>query len=280
MAKPFVKWVGGKRQLLPDIRKYAPQGFNTLFDVFVGGGGAYFDLILGDDLFEAIPKVGVINDWNFELINCYRVIQKSPKELMQRLDELSAVADRRELFFGYRSMDPTTLDPVERAARMMFLNKNCFNGLYRVNKQGHFNTPIGKFKTPPRLYTSHDLWECHEALRNTTILHGDFEPACDTAKAGDFVYFDPPYVPLNPTSAFTSYTAEGFGKASQERLARLFERLYERGVSVMMSNSDTPLVRELYAKYTIHTIKARRAINKDASKRGAVNETLVVAIHE
>lgn len=268
--QPFVKWVGGKRQLLPEIEKYIPAEYDTYFEACVGGGALFCKLA---------PKKAVINDWNPELVTCYRVIKNNPQALIDRLNELTVVEDRRKVFTEYRQVYAPGLTDVERAARLIFLNKNCFNGLYRENKKGIFNSPFGAYKKPPALFKEDNILAYHKGLKNTLILQGDFQDAVETAKPGDFVYFDPPYVPLNPTSAFTSYTAEGFGKKTQERLADTFKRLHSLGVHVILSNSDTPLVRELYAGYDIHTIQARRSVNSVGSKRGYVPEVLVVGVH-
>ncbi len=270
MALPFLKWVGGKRQLIPVIQVEFPTVYKTFYEGFTGGAALTF---------EMCPPSCVLNDFNSELTTCYRVIKKNPRPLMERLRELATHEDRTKLYYKLRAIDPNTLDDVEKAARMIYLNKNGFNGLYRVNKNGKFNVPVGKFKTPPSLFDEENMLACHDVLQRATILTGDFEAACSTATEGDLVYFDPPYVPLNPTSAFTSYTADGFGKKEQERLAALVKTLYQRRVSVVVSNSDTPLVRELYSDFEIKTVQAKRSINSKAKLRGAVPEVLVVGVY-
>jgi DNA adenine methylase len=266
--KSFLKWVGGKKQLIPEILKSFPEAIDTYHEPFVGGGALFWHLA-GKKAF----KEASINDWNSELVICYRVIRDDPHKLMAALDKLYY---DKILFLTQRALDPKKLDDIARAARMIFLNKWGFNGLYRVNKSGQFNVPFGAYKTPPTLYNSLNILDCHAVLQDVWIHNGDFEACLETAKRGDLVYFDPPYVPLNPTSDFTSYTSAGFGLAEQTRLANLVHELANREVRVVLSNSDTPLVRELYKDFEIREIMARRSINSKGDGRGAVKELLVL----
>ena len=266
--KPFLKWVGGKTQLIPEIVKAFPTEVNAYFEPFVGGGAMFWHLAA-----QKFFKEAHINDWNTELITCYRVIRDNPKALMDALDKMSY---DKTLFLAQRALIPKNLDDVTRAARMIYLNKCGFNGLYRVNKSGQFNVPFGSFKTPPTLYSRQTILDCSHALQDTWINNGDFENKLEVAKKGDLVYFDPPYVPLNITSNFASYTEKGFGLEAQKRLANVVHELADREVKVVLSNSDTPLVRELYQAYEIREIMARRNINSNGEGRGAIKELLVV----
>lgn len=267
-ARPFLKWVGGKTQLLPQLLEVFPKTIRTYYEPFIGGGAIFFTLA-SQKRFER----AIINDWNPELVNCYAVVRDAPGDLMAALDKLHYDKD---LYMAQRALVPSTMTEIDRAARMIFLNKCGFNGLYRVNKSGQFNVPFGSFKTPPTLYERERILSCSEALRDVQIHHGDFEPVAGDAEQGDLVYFDPPYVPLNPTSDFTSYTSDKFGLAEQKRLADWFTVLAGRGVAVVASNSDTELVRKLYEAHDIRSVQARRNINSKGDKRGAVGEVIVI----
>lgn len=271
MARPFVKWVGGKKKLEEEIVSEFPVEFKTYYEGFTGGGAIFFGLK---------PKRAVLNDFNLDLVSCYKLIKSNPNELMTRLEELSNLDEklRKETFLRIRKETPTS--EIDRAVRLLFLNKNCYNGLYRVNKKGQFNVPFGSYKTPPSLFDRENILECSEALADVSILNEDFETACSTAVEGDLVYLDPPYVPLNVTSSFASYTTEGFKKKDQERLAAFVGTLYDRGVSVVVSNSDTPIVHNLYSRFPIKIIQAARSVNSKGSQRGKIPEVLVVAVHK
>lgn len=266
-AKPFVKWVGGKRQLLKQFKNLYPQNFcfqtHTYFEPFVGGGAVFFNLQ---------PYQSEISDMNFELITAYKVIQKNVEALIMSLQKHQY---EKEYFLKMRDQDPLQLSDIERASRFIFLNRTCFNGLYRVNKKGRFNVPFGRYANP-LICDKENLRTVHEALQNTKIFCRPYQKVLDNAQKGDFIYFDPPYVPLNPTSSFTSYTKEGFGLKQQEELRDTFAELSKRGCYVMLSNSDTLVVRELYKDFTIHSVQAGRAINASSGKRGKVGEVVVV----
>jgi DNA adenine methylase len=269
-AKPFMKWAGGKTQLLEKILGVFPAKIRTYYEPFVGGGAVFFK-VATQKRFER----AVINDWNQELVNCYRTIRDFPTDLIKQLTELRY---DREVFANLRKLKPEDLEPVQRAARTIYLNKTGFNGLYRVNRAGAFNVPFGKFKTPPKIFEEGVIRGCSEALndRFVSIQATDFAPICGDAEKGDLVYFDPPYVPVNATSDFTSYTSKGFGIEEQERLARLFTSLAKKGATVVLSNSDTELVRKLYAGFNLIEVLARRNINSKGDKRGPITELLVV----
>ncbi|MDR0899660.1 MAG: DNA adenine methylase [Lactobacillaceae bacterium] len=265
-----MKWVGGKRQILSEIEKRLPKEFGTYFEPFVGGGAL---------LFHLQPRKAVINDFNSELINAYQVVKNEPQSLLTELEEHTNLHSESH-YYEVRSWDRTesylTIDSIQRAARFIYLNKTGFNGLFRVNKNNENNVPMGTYKNPI-IKDENTIIADSKILKYTTILNGDFVQAVSTAKKGDLVYFDPPYIPVNATSNFTSYTSLGFTLDDQIRLRDLIIELTNRGVFAMMSNADVPLVYELYnqPEFKISKIKASRAINSNASKRGKVGEVLV-----
>lgn len=270
LIKPFLKWAGGKRQLLPEIRKYIPEKFNTYYEVFIGGGALLFDLQ---------PDNVVINDYNQELMNAYKVIQEDVDSLI----ELLTIHDKnnsKEYFYEIRAWDRddsfSDRTNVERAARILYMNKVNFNGLYRVNAKGQYNVPYGAYKNP-NIINEQSLRLISDYLNciDITFLTGDFVDAVTNAQLGDFVYFDPPYVPLSSTAAFTSYTNNGFNLDDQIRLRRLCDELDARGVKWLLSNSNVEFIQEQYSNYKIEIVNAKRAINSKASGRGKVEEVLI-----
>ncbi len=265
-ARPFVKWAGGKGQLLEQIERCLPEKFGKYYEPFIGGGALFFHLWNTERLSEA-----VISDNNPDLINIYRVIKTDVDGLIEELKKPKYV-NEKERYYEIRAWEPE--DPVEKAARMLYLNKTCFNGLYRVNSKGKFNVPFGRYKNP-RYLNEENLREVHEALKNTEILLTDFENAVKGAEKGDFVYFDPPYHPLSDTANFTSYTKGAFTSDDQKRLAETFRRLAEKGVYVMLSNSYTEFIESLYSDFNLHTVYARRHINSDPNGRGEIREYLI-----
>jgi len=230
------------------------------------GGGALF--------FRLLPERAVLSDSNPELIGVFQAVRDEPDALMEAMDRLTAKPVTASYYYRIRRQDPTQLPPVERAARLVFLNKTCFNGLYRVNSRGEFNVPYGRYRNP-KLYEVGNIERASRALRTAELVVDDFRRVCERPKRGDFVYFDPPYQPLTKTAAFTNYTREGFGERDQRELAEVFKRLDSRGCFVMLSNSATPLLRDLYREYSFALLKARRAINCNGTGRGAVDELLV-----
>ena len=270
--KPFVKWVGGKRQLLKQFRElnlYPPECFNpesnTYFEPFVGGGAVFFDLL---------PKHAELSDTNRELVMTYNVIKDNVDGLIKSLKKHIY---NKEYYLGVRAQDINELSDIEVASRFIFLNRTGFNGMYRVNKSGQFNVPFGRYKNP-LICDENNLRKVSEALQGITITHRDYKDVLELAKIGDFIYFDPPYYPLNPTSSFTAYTAKGFFEKEQIELRDTFVKLHERGCFVMLSNSDTPFINELYSELegvSINKIIAGRAINSKGSKRGKINEVLI-----
>ncbi len=270
-AKPFVKWAGGKRQILDKLKKLVPEDFNTYYEPFVGGGALLFDLA---------PENAVINDSNEELINVFNVLcnEKKYSKMCRYLNRFERKHDE-EFYYEVRNIDRNKkkfnrLNDSKRAARTIYLNKACFNGLYRVNSKGEFNVPFGK-KTKVNTYDGENLLNVHSylTLNNISILCTDFEDAVSAAKEGDFVYFDPPYD--SDTSTFNSYTEDGFNKDEQRRLAKVFRELDKKGVKVMLSNHNTILIKELYKDYNFHVIEAKRSINSNGKKRGKVEEVII-----
>lgn len=270
-GKPFVKWAGGKRQIIDKLKKYIPEEFDTYYEPFVGGGAL---------LFELSPAKAVINDSNVELMNVFNCI-RDDKKFAKMCAELNRyeVNHSEEFYYEIRNIDRDKsklkkMVDYKRAARTIYLNKACFNGLYRVNSKNEFNVPFGK-KNKVNTYDGQNLGIIHSYLNfnEVRILSVDFEDAVREAKKGDFIYFDPPYD--SDTSTFNSYTENGFDKKEQSRLARVFKELDERGCYVMLSNHNTSLVNELYKDYNIHVIEAKRNINADGKKRGKVEEVII-----
>lgn len=265
-VEPILKWAGGKARLLPELvaRLPGPRQWTTgrYFEPFVGGAAVFLHLR---------PRAAVLSDVNPELVHLYTIVRDRVDEL---IEDLGRHTYERQYYYGVRALDPASLPPIERASRMIFLNRTCFNGLYRVNRRGEFNVPFGRY-TNPTLCPADRLRAASRALAGTELRHTDFEGAVAGARRGDFVYFDPPYVPLTRTASFTSYAAQDFGLADQERLATLFTDLGNRGVRCMLSNSDTPIVRDLYAGHRIDQIMAPRAISRDPENRRPVGELVI-----
>jgi hypothetical protein len=267
---PFVKWAGGKRQLLPQIKERMPEKYNSYFEPFVGGGAV---------IFELLPTNALINDINKALINAYRQICNAPEAFLAVVKQLDEAMweDGKKYYYSLREHYNDKLMKaeydVELAALFVFINKHCFNGLYRVNGKGLFNVPYNNSRR-----TSVDesiIMEVSKYLQGITIMDGDFEEACEGAGQGDFVFIDSPYAPLNPTS-FESYTKEGFDIESHRRLSNLFDKLTNRGCYCMLTNHNTELINELYSGkgYRRDVVSVKRMINSDASKR--VGEEIII----
>ena len=276
LVRPFLKWAGGKRQLLPEIVKYVPKltSKHTYYEPFIGGGAL---------LFELQHQKAVINDSNKELINCYKVIKDSLDELMEELSK-DKYSNSETSYYDMRDLDRSrkkyaSLSEVEKAARIIYLNKTCYNGLFRVNSQGQFNVPFGRYKNPNFLDDA-VLRAVNKYLNSNdiTLLNQDFAEAVKDANRGDFVYLDPPYDPVSETASFTGYDVNGFNRDEQERLKEEFDALHKRGCKVMLSNSCTDFILDLYKnyQYTIIKVRATRSINSNALKRGMVDEVLVL----
>lgn len=269
-VKPILKWVGGKRQLLNEISPLIPGEFNKYFEPFVGAGAVIFDLL---------PSKAVINDLNSELINVYQVIKNSPDELIELLQEHTN-NNNKEYFYHIRELDRQagydSLSNVFKASRTIYLNKTAYNGLYRVNKSGQFNTPWGRYKNPKILDADNILaMSKYFNSKDIEILNCDYKNALNSVSKGDFVYFDPPYLPISPSSAFTSYTADGFGIKQQEELKNTCDMLNDKGVKFLLSNSYHPFLLDLYKDYNIKIVEARRSVNSKGHKRGKIREILV-----
>lgn len=270
-GKPFVKWAGGKRQIVDKLLMYAPDEFNTYYEPFVGGGAL---------LFELSPKKAVINDSNKELINVYNVLRNEEKfKKMCSILNTYEKNNSEEFYYELRNKDRNKslfdrLSDYKRAGRTIYLNKACFNGLYRVNSKNEFNVPFGK-KTRVNTYDIGNLITVSNYLtmNDIKILNVDFEDSVKDAQKGDFIYFDPPYD--SETSIFNSYTEDGFGKEEQRRLARVYKELSNKGCYVMLSNNNTTLIKELYKDFNIHIIEAKRSINSNGKKRGKVEEVII-----
>jgi len=274
VAKPFLKWVGGKGKLVPQLRALMPATYGTFYEPFVGGGALFF---------AVAPQGAAINDINGSLTGMYENIKLHPQELIDALLELQTLyhaksEEDRKLFY-YEARDEynsiTDKHSLRKSTLFMFLNRTCYNGMYRENSKGGFNVPFGHYKQPT-ICDPETILADSEALQRTTITTVSFEAAVASATKGDFVYFDPPYYPLNKTSNFTSYSEFGFEEQDQIALKALFDDLNARGCYVMLSNSSAAFIKELYADYRQEIILANRAINSKASGRGKVEELVIL----
>jgi DNA adenine methylase len=262
-AKPFLKWAGGKSRLIAQYQPFLPKEFDTYYEPFLGGGALFFYLR---------PQRAVLSDINPELVNVYTCVRDRVSDLIQHL-EGHAAHHSHEYYYQMRSSSPDA--SIERAARLLYLNKTCFNGLYRVNAQGRFNVPIGRYSNP-RICDPDLLYTASESLQSAIIIQRSFDQILESVVSDrDFIYFDPPYQPLSLTSNFTSYSRIAFTTEHQIQLRDVFSRLAQQNVKVMLSNSDCPFIRQLYQGFDIQTIQAARAINSHAKKRGKINEVLV-----
>jgi DNA adenine methylase len=270
IVQPVVKWAGGKRQLLPEIRKLIPKGIRTYYEPFLGGGAVFFAIQ---------PHHAIVNDNNAELINMYTVVRDNVEELIA---DLQRHRNASEYFYEIRELDRSpeynAITPIQRASRLIYLNKTCYNGLFRVNKSGEFNAPFGRYKNP-NIVNEFVLRAVSGYLNGNNIefINEDFERAVEGARRSSFVYFDPPYYPISGSSNFTGYTIDGFSRNDQIRLKNLCDRLDEKGVRWLLSNSSSPFIIDLYKNknYHINYVAASRAINRNADGRGEVTEVLV-----
>jgi DNA adenine methylase len=263
-ASPILKWAGGKGALLAQFAPHLPaQGsYKRYFEPFVGGAALFFHLQ---------PAESFLYDLNPQLIEVYSVVRENVGEL---ISALKMHHNDRDYFYEVRAQQTSELTPIQRAARFIYLNRTCYNGLYRVNRQGQFNVPFGKYKHPT-ICDERGLRLASRALQQAHLEAASFEVVLNIAARDDFIYFDPPYEPLSPTSSFTSYTSDGFTSADQRRLADTFRTLDARGCLLMLSNSSAPLIYALYRGFHIHEINARRAINSKPSGRGIIKELLI-----
>lgn len=269
LVVPFVKWVGGKRQLLLEIEPLLPKRITSYFEPFVGGGAL---------LFYLQPSKAYINDLNEELINLYKVIKDYPLELIEDLRKHENTAS---YFYHIRGLDRNhdeygKLSIIEKASRIIYLNKTCYNGLYRVNNAGEFNSPFGRYKNP-NIVNEITIKAVSYYLNNADIQMqcGDFSNALNEAGRDSFVYFDPPYDPISDSSSFTGYTQGGFNRDDQIRLKEFCDELSQKGVKFLLSNSKTDFIEDLYKDYQIIETRASRQINSDAEKRGVVPEVMI-----
>lgn len=260
---PALKWVGGKTQLLESIRKKIPSHYNNYFEPFVGGAAVLLGLQ---------PKQATINDINEQLINLYRQLKISVEDVIKEVKKLDLAPCTKERYYNirerYNKKIEANVQDVESAAIMIWLNKHCFNGLYRVNKKGLFNVPYNN-RVNGKSIDENNIRAIGQYLKNEdiNIICKDFEEACADVKPGDFVYFDSPYVPESKTADFTDYSKEGFSLEDHKRLADLFRKLDKMGAKVMLSNNDVSLVRDFYAGYNIQSLDVKRMINRNANKR-------------
>ncbi|MGD1853777.1 MAG: DNA adenine methylase [Leptolyngbyaceae cyanobacterium] len=267
--RPFLKWAGGKRQLVPELLKYVPSGYGHYYEPFIGGGALLLTLQ---------PERATISDRNPELINCYQVVKDSVDDLIEHLQQHR---NEKTYFYTVRGWDREAAfadkTRVQRAARIIFLNKTCYNGLFRVNSKGQFNAPFGRYKNPT-IVDETVLRNVSQYLNqaNVTIQQADFATTVATAGHHDFVYFDPPYDPVSTTSSFTSYNRNGFDRTEQQRLKTVVDDLTRRDCKVLLSNASTDFIQDLYRDYRCVCVRATRAINSKATKRGKVDEILVM----
>jgi DNA adenine methylase len=272
LVVPVVKWVGGKRQIIDEIITYVPDSFSTYYEPFLGGGAV---------LFELQPKKAVVNDVNEELMNIYEVIKDNVDELIEGLKR-HKIKNDKAYFYEIRELDRdreqyNLLTPVERASRIIYLNKTCYNGLFRVNKSGEFNAPFGNYKNP-NIVNETTLRAVSAYFNKAKIRFTcqDFEDALKWSRKGAFVYLDPPYDPVSETASFTGYDKGGFDRNEQIRLKKTCDKLNKKGIKFLLSNSATDFIMDLYQDYKIEVIQAKRAINSKADRRGNVDEVLVM----
>lgn len=267
---PFLKWAGGKTQLLAAILQRFPGEISgTFVEPFVGGGAVFFAMVR-----EGRIKRARLFDRNADLVETYLAVRD---EVELVIEALGAHRNEEAWFYEVRALDPATLSRAARAARTIFLNRVGFNGLYRVNSKGQFNVPFGRYVNP-KICDAEGLRNASRALALAEIACADFEEACKEVGPGDAVYFDPPYLPLSKTSSFTSYAKEAFGPDEHRRLARVFGEVVDAGAFAILSNSDVPLARELFEGFKVATVEATRSINSKGEKRGAVQEILVQGV--
>jgi DNA adenine methylase len=270
LLSPILKWVGGKRQLLSEIIPLIDESCDNYVEPFIGGGAV---------LFRLQPKKAIINDYNTELINVYRTVRDDLNGLLALLKEHEKY-NSSDYYYEVRALDRTPdfdkMSNLEKAARIIYLNKTCYNGLYRVNSLGQFNSPYGKYKNP-NIVNEVVLRAISKYLNRNeiSIRSGDYKDVLNDIEKNSFVYLDPPYMPISSSSSFTGYTEGGFGYDKQVELKEECDKLNSKGVHFLQSNSDCEEIRELYKDYRIKVVKAKRAINSDAKKRGQINEVLI-----
>jgi DNA adenine methylase len=264
----FVKWAGGKGQLIEQFKPLFPNKINRYIEPFVGSGAILFYILKNYS-----PKEVIINDINEELMITYEVVEKDVELLILKLKEHKKLHNK-EYYYEIRKQNPKDLNNVEKAARFIYLNKTCFNGLYRVNSEGGFNVPIGDHKNPD-IVSEDKLREISKLLKNVIIKCESFEKVIKYAKKGDFIYLDPPYYPVKRKTSFTKYSKGDFLEKEQEKLKETFDSLTKKGCLCMESNSDTEYIKKLYSAYTIIHVRAKRSINCRKEGRGLINEIVI-----
>lgn len=269
LVAPVVKWVGGKRQLIDEITPLLPKKIDSYCEPFLGGGAV---------LFSMQPSKAIVNDLNGDLMIVYEVIRDDVEELIEALKKYENTA---EYFYKIRDMDRDqevyhSMSKVERASRLLYLNKTCFNGLFRVNSSGEFNSPFGHYKNP-NIVNEPVLRAVNKYLikSDVALYNEDFERNLERVPNNGFVYLDPPYDPVSDTASFTGYNKGGFDRKEQERLKKCCDKLNKRGVKFMLSNSATEFIKDLYSDYDVRIVKAKRIINANVNGRGAVEEVLI-----
>ena len=265
---PFLKWAGGKRQLIPQMNIFFPKNYNRYIEPFIGGGAIFFHLL---------PDNTIISDNNPDLINCYRIVKEHVEDL---IISLKSHKYEKDYYYEIRALDRdrnkyAELSNVEKASRSIYLNKCGYNGLYRVNSKGFFNVPFGRHKNP-KICDEENLRKVSRVLKNVKIYLGSFEICLDFAEKNDFVYLDPPYYPLSETALFTSYTKKNFDRSSQIKLYEMFKELNNRECNIMLNNSYSEFILDLYKDFKIVTLKAKRNINSNSQKRGLIKEVLIL----
>ncbi|AFI03543.1 DNA adenine methylase [Helicobacter cetorum] len=278
ICQPFIKWAGGKRNLLSQILPLLPKEFENYFEPFLGGGALFFELF---SLGRLKNKKAYLFDINVELINTYEMVKNNPNALIVELQKFKK-EHSKEFYYEVREWDRESgfkeINALLRATRFIYLNKTCFNGLYRVNKEGFFNVPMGAYKDP-KICDVEVISNSSYALQNATIKHTSYEEVLKLAHTNDLIYFDPPYYPLNETSSFAAYSENEFLEKEQKELFRVFDTLAKKQVKVFLSNSNTPFILDLYQGYKIEILKANRCINSKGNKRFKIDEVLIQGIN-
>lgn len=273
-AKPFLKWAGGKRGLITQLFAKFPTDFNNYHEPFLGGGAVFFELY-SRGLLKG--KKAYLSDINSELINAYHVVKNNPDVLIIEL-EIYKENHNKDFYYQTRALDRSddfkSLNELTRATRFIYLNKTCFNGLYRVNSKGYFNTPIGSYKNP-NIANKESILNASKALQDAIIFNQTFDKTLVNVNPNDFIYLDPPYYPLTKTAAFTAYDENAFLDKKQKQLFDMFKELHKKNCVVMKSNSDTSFIKDLYREYEINSVQANRFINSKSNGRNKINEILI-----
>jgi|YelNatPaOPRAMG01_1025707.scaffolds.fasta_scaffold66880_1 DNA adenine methylase len=266
--KPILKWAGGKRQILSILINNIPDKFNTYYEPFIGGAALLISLYSLNRVADS-----VISDTNTDLYNLYKTIKEDPQQLIDELNNIK-FKNNKDDYYKARELFNSSSDPIKRSALLIYLNRHGYNGLYRVNSNNKFNVPFGRYNNPG-MPSADNIMALSKLFQSCIIMNSDFEITVKNAKKMDFVYFDPPYMPLSKTSYFTGYTQLGFDEKDQERLARTFMELSDKGIYVMESNSSTDFIKDLYRNFNLLEVNARRNINSIGNKRNSINELII-----